>query len=253
MTPPGLHEARVGWLGRRDDRARLLAFLLLALSWASLTSLAGGTLALACALVCAASSGLGLLHVAKRLKPILSLLFLLLLLTPFWHPPGAQPLVAAWSWGPSDLGLASAGLLSLRVLSLSTLAIAALDVAPFDQSLQGLRGLGVPAPLVHTALLTQRALVRFGEDLERIEAALRARGFRARGLSALPTYASVAGGLLVRSVGRAERLEQAMRCRGYEGELILPAPASPRLADGALVVFGFSLALAFPLVERWPA
>jgi len=250
---PGSPEERVGWLGRRDDRARLLAFFLIALAWASLTSVPGGALALACALLLAASSGLGLLHLARRLRPVLSLLCLLLLLTPFWHPPGAEPLLASWTWGPSDLGLASAGLLSLRVLALSSLAIAALDVAPFDQSLQGLRGLGVPAPLVHTALLTQRALVRFQEDLSRIEAALRVRGFRARGLGALPTYAGVAGGLLVRSVGRAERLEQAMRCRGYEGELILPAPPAASWRDGALVMGALILALAFPLAERWPA
>ena len=138
-------------------------------------------------------------------------------------------------------------------MALSALAIAALDVAPFDQSLQGLRGLGVPAPLVHTALLTQRALVRFREDLTRIEAALRVRGFRAHGLGALPTYANVAGGLLVRSVGRAERLEQAMRCRGYEGELILPAPPPASWRDGLLVIAALALALAFPLAERWPA
>ena len=241
---------RRGWLGKRDDRARLFVFLLLALSWASLTSVGGAGLALALALGLTLSSGLGPVHVARRLRPVFGLLFLLLLLTPLWHPPGAQPLFAGWTWGPSDLGLASAGLLSLRVLALSTLAIAALDVAPFDQSLQGLRGLGVPAPLVHTALLTQRALVRFREDLTRIEAALRARGFRGRGLSAIPTYSAVAGGLLVRSVGRAERLEQAMRCRGYGGELILPTPPPTRLADWVLVAAGLVLALAFPLMER---
>lgn len=252
MSPAAPAE-RVGWLGRRDDRARLLAFFLLALAWASLTSLAAGGLALSAALLLAASSGLGLLHVARRLRPVLSLLCLLLLLTPFWHPPGAQPLVAGWAWGPSDLGLASAGLLSLRVLALSALAVAALDVAPFDQSLQGLRGLGVPAPLVHTALLTQRALARFQEDLGRIEAALRVRGFRARGLGALPTYAGVAGGLLVRSVGRAERLEQAMRCRGYRGELILPERPSAGWRDAVLVLSAALLALALPLAERWPA
>jgi cobalt/nickel transport system permease protein len=251
MSPQELG-ARVGWLGHRDDRARLLAFFLIALAWASLTSLPGGASALALALLIAGASGLGLWHVVRRLKPVLSLLCLLLLLTPFWHPPGAQPLVAAWTWGPSDLGLASAGLLSLRVLALSALAIAVLDVAPFDQSLQGLRGLGVPAPLVHTALLTQRALVRFQEDLARIEAALRVRGFRARGLGALPTYAGVAGGLLVRSVERAERLEQAMRCRGYQGELMLPAPPQASWRDGALILGAALLALAFPLAERWP-
>jgi len=52
---PGSPEERVGWLGRRDDRARLLAFFLIALAWASLTSVPGGALALACALLLAVS------------------------------------------------------------------------------------------------------------------------------------------------------------------------------------------------------
>lgn len=241
---------RLGWLGRRDDRARLLAFLLLTCSWASLSTAGGAGAALALALGGALSCGLSPGHLARRLAPVLTLLLLLVLLTPFWHPPGAAPLIAAWTWGPSDLGFQAAGLLALRVLALSALALWALDVTPFDHSLRGLRGLGVPLPLIHTALLTHRALARFREDLSRVDAALHVRGLSARGPRALPTYASVAGGLLVRGVERAERLEQAMRCRGYTGELILPAPPRPGVADLLLVALALPLALAWPLVER---
>ncbi|MEZ6189243.1 MAG: energy-coupling factor transporter transmembrane component T [Planctomycetota bacterium] len=239
------------WLGRRDDRARLVALVLLAFAVASLEHQPPVLAALGLGLALLVSLRLPRGRLWSRLAPLVALLVPLALLTPLWHPPGAEPLVAGWRWGPTDRGLALTGLILSRVLALALLAFGALEAAPFARSLAALQRLRLPQALTHTLLLSYRYLTLLREELGRTRHALRARAFRAGpNPRTLRVYAGVSGGLLLRGLARTERCEQAMTCRGYRGRLALgPAPAAG-LADLALVLVALGAGAALVVWDR---
>ena len=84
----------MSWLERRDDRARLVAFGLLAGGLSVLRGPASLAAGLAVGAVLAATSGLPARQARRRLTPILALLLPVALLTPLWSPPGATPAFA---------------------------------------------------------------------------------------------------------------------------------------------------------------
>lgn len=164
-----------------------------------------------------------------------------------------RPLVPSWSWGPTDVGLERTAALAARVVGIALVVTAALAAAPFDRTIRALQDLRVPAALTQVLLLTYRYLFVVQRDLAGARAALAARGFAPRGdLATARTFAGVVGGLLVRSVARTERVEQAMRCRGYRGALVLPRASGWEGADGALLLGGAALAaLLLALEAGW--
>ena len=248
-----VHEAQPSsWLTLRDDRARLLAMVALTGGVGALTTLRGTAAALGVAAFFALTTGLGPRRALRRLWPLLALVVPMLLLTPFWHhPQGAELLVAAWTWGPTEAGLEVACLVSARVLAMGLVAASALDAAPFERTIRALQELRAPRALTNTALLTYRYLFVFREDLGRIQAALAARGFRASpNLATARTFGGVTGGLLVRSLARTERVERAMRCRGYTGELVYDRSGHLRGGDAALVLLAVGLAAALVVFDR---
>lgn len=179
------------------------------------------------------------------------LLPLLLVTPFFWPSEGPwRPLVPSWSWGPTDVGLERTGALAARVVGIALAVTAALAAAPFDRTIRALQDLRVPAALTQVLLLTYRYLFVVQRDLAGARAALAARGFAPRGdLATARTLAGVVGGLLVRSVARTERVEQAMRCRGYRGALVLPRARGWEGADGALLLGGAALAALLVALE----
>lgn len=245
-------KAKPPWLGEHDDRARIVTLGLVLCGAGAVSTLSGSLVALVLALAAALSLGMGPRTLARRLWPLLALLVPLFLLTPFWHrPPASVPLVASWSWGPTDVGLLEAARIAARVLALGLLAIAALDAAPFDRTIKALQDLRVPRALTHTALLTYRYLFLLRGDLRRVRYALSSRGFRARPtIATANTFGAITGGLLVRSLARTERVEHAMRCRGYTGELRMSTPHAAGGADALLVVTALAVAVALVLVDQ---
>lgn len=238
------------WLWRRDDRARVVAFALLAVSVSALVGVAALTCALVIAVGVATTSGLPFRVARRRLTPVLVLVVPVALLTPWWSPPGATPLVAGWPSGPTREGAHLALTLILRALALGLLAIGAF-APPLTRTLQALHGLRVPDPLVHTALLTTRFVERLEDDLGRARRALALRGFRPRAdVATTRTYASVTGALLVRSVSRTERVDVAMRLRGYAGRLVLPPRPRSGARDALLVVAAAGLAAGLLVLDR---
>lgn len=237
------------WLWRRDDRARLAAFTALAVTFSALQDLAALAPALALSLLVAATSGLPVRVAARRLAPVLALVVPVALLTPLWAPPGATPLLAGWPGGPTREGALMALTLSLRALALGLLAVGAF-APPLPRTLQALHALRVPAPLVHTALLTARFVEQLEDDLARARRALALRGFRPRVDAATTrTYAALTGALLVRSVARTERVEVAMRLRGYAGRLVLPPRPRSGARDALLVAAALALSAGLLALE----
>lgn len=82
-----------------------------------------------------------------------------------------------------------------------------------------LADLGLPAKFVRLFLLTVRYLGLLGDTAARLKRAMRTRGFRpAATLHTWRIYANLVGMLLVSAIERAERVEAAMKCRGYRAE-----------------------------------
>jgi cobalt/nickel transport system permease protein len=92
--------------------------------------------------------------------------------------------------------------------------------------------LGVPVKLVHLFLFTVRYAAVFRTETGRLLEAMRARAFVLRSSRhSWRTLGNLTGMMLVRSVERAERVEEAMRCRGFSGRLPLVATETFAPAD----------------------
>jgi cobalt/nickel transport system permease protein len=110
--------------------------------------------------------------------------------------------------------------LYLRALAIVTLGLAVVYSTPMVVLLRALQAFRLPRVLVEITLLTYRYLFTLWWELTRMRWALAARGFQTRGgLRSHRTLAQVVGVSLVRSMERTERIQLALRCRGFQGRL----------------------------------
>lgn len=237
------------WLQRRDDRIRLLAFAAAAAPLSVAREPRALGVGLGAAILLVATSGLPARALLRRLAPVLALLVPVALLTPFWSPPGAAALFDGWPAGPTREGTAEAARIGLRALALGLLAVGALAV-PLSRTLEGLTRLRVPAALVSTCAMTVRFVERLEAELARARLALSLRGFRPRAdLATSRTYAGLTGALLVRTLAATERVDTAMRLRGFSGRPALPPRPGLGVGDGLLLLAALSLAAGVALLE----
>lgn len=97
-----------------------------------------------------------------------------------------------------------------------TILLGNLDTFQFAKALQYLK---LPYKLVYLLFFTIRYLDVLKQTFEKIQRAMRIRGFKLQ--TNLHTYQSIGnalGMLLIKSLSKAQRIEQAMRCRGFRGE-----------------------------------
>lgn len=154
-------------------------------------------------------------------------------------------------FNPSLDGLRQAGLLYLRALAIVTLGLAVVYSTPMVVLLRALQAFRLPRVLVEITLLTYRYLFTLWWELTRTRWALTARGFRARGsLRCHRTLAQVVGVSLVRSVERTERVQLALRCRGFQGRLRTLQSFHARRADRLKALAATATALALLAWER---
>ena len=165
-------------------------------------------------------TGVGPADLARRLAHVEGFLAVLLVTTPFavaGDPAfSIGPLVASWAGLERALVLlARVGLAAAIVFTL----VGGLEPVRFGH---GLARLGLPERLVHVLLFAVRFVDLLRGEAARLRDALRARAFRpGASRHALATYGDFAGMLLVRAFERAERVDEAMRCRGFAGRLML--------------------------------
>ena len=185
----------------------------------------------------------------RRLAHVEGFMAVLLVTTPFavaGDPAfSIGPFVASWA------GLERALVLLARVGLAATIVftlVGGLEPVRFGH---GLARLGVPERLVHVFLFAVRFVDLLRGEAARLRDALRARAFRpATSRHALATYGDLAGMLLVRAFERAERVDAAMRCRGFSGRLMLVTGERFGAVDAAFAV-GWAGLLGLALaVER---
>lgn len=154
-------------------------------------------------------------YLVRRLRyPSLFLLALVLIL-PF---VSGQTVVA--SLGPLAVrqeGLIGSLLIATRFLAILTVGSVLFGTAPFLTTIRAMRALRLPGLLADMVLLSFRYLHEIGNDLQKMQTAMKLRGFGGRSVALrnIRILAWLAGSILVRSYERAEWVYKAMIVRGY--------------------------------------
>jgi cobalt/nickel transport system permease protein len=249
MTAPTT--ATSGALERLDDRMRVVTALVSVTAVAALqTPLALG-LALAIALLLVGIAGCTPGELWQRFRHVEIVLAVLLLLVPVSVP--GTPVFAAAGLTISLEGLERALILALKVHACLLLLFALVTGLEPVRLGRALAGLGAPARFVHLYLFVVRYLDLARLDVGRLHEAMRVRGFRpGPNRRTWQSLAQGAGAVLVRAIERAERIEEAMRCRGFAGRFPTPTARPLSGRDHAVGLAALSLVVALLVLDRWP-
>lgn len=236
-------------LGRFDPRWKLAALLTAAGCVLALRCIPTAALAFGGALLLSLLARLPWRWCLARLGIVLLVLtpFLVLLplvqgeAEPAWQV-GPLRFAAVGVW----LGLR----LLLKSFALVLLMLVLLATAPLPTTFRAAQALHAPGLLVQLAELIYRYVFVLVGELNRLRVALRVRGYRNRPtLHSYRTIGHVTGTLLVRGYEQAERVEQAMRCRGYDGRFRTLHDFRTRRSDVLGFIFIVSAAMLLVISE----
>ena len=217
-------------LTRLDPRTRVLLAVAFAVPVALLHAPAAAATALILGLALLPSCGLGAAEVRKRLLAVNIFVLMLAVVLPFSTP--GDVVTALGPLTITRQGLRLTLLVALKanaIVAAFTALVGPLPVADVGRALSWLR---LPPTLVQTLLFTHRYLHLLGDEYRRMALAARARGFAPRNtLHTYHTYANLLGMVLVRGLERAERVQRAMRCRGFDGRFPLLAQSRFAVQD----------------------
>jgi len=237
-------------LGRLDPRWKLAGLLLAGGALLTLQHPLPAALALLGVLLLAVLGRLPWRWALARLGLVLLVLAPFLLLLPFVQKD-AEPAWHIGRLRFALPGVWAALLLALKTLALTLLVLVVLVTAPLPATFKAAQALRLPGLLVHLALLTYRYIFVLAGELARLRVALRTRGYRNRPTRhCYRTVGHVTGTLLVRGYEQAERVEQAMRCRGFDGRFRTLNDFRTRPADVAGFALIVSVAVAMVLLDR---
>lgn len=238
-------------LAGRDPRLRVLLAVGFALVVVSLQRPAPAALALGLAGGVALAGGLRPGRALRRLAALELILLAVLLTLPFTTPGTAVatlgPLTATRE------GLAAALLIALKANAVVLAMLGLLGGLSSTGLAEGLARLGTPPRLVLLLVLTLRQIGLLDSERRRLLRAMRARAFVPRASRhAWRSLGHLIGMLLVRALERAERVQGAMRCRGFDGQLRLLGRGRWRAGDTVLLLAAVP-ALALLLAWGLPA
>lgn len=210
-----------------DPRLAILTVLAFALVAALTSDLAGLCVALSLAILAAILQKPPLGTLFNALAHVEAILAVVVLTLPFTVP--GDRILDLGLLAASEAGLRLAAGLLLKVTAVAILVVAVIGPLETGGVARGLAGLGAPMRLTALLSLAGRYAPLVPRELARLQTALKARGFTARGGShTWRTYGYLVGMLLARGFERAERVHRAMRARGWHEALPLtPLPAPP--------------------------
>jgi cobalt/nickel transport system permease protein len=236
-------------LSRLDPRWKLVALATALLATATLRTLPASGLALVAVLLLAVLGRLPPRWFLARLGGAALFLAFFTLPLPFLlsEPGTAAPSLWHFSWHGARVGLT----LAAKGLTLVTLMLVLLATAPLEATLKAAHALHVPGLLVQLSLLSCRYVYLLADELGRLRVALRVRGYRNRATRhCYRTIGHVTGTLLVRGYERAERVDHAMRCRGFDGRFRSLNEFHTRPADVLICVVVVLLSLGVWWLDR---
>lgn len=206
----------VSALNRLDPRTRIILAVVFALVVVMVDALPALTLALGLALAAAGLARLPLRSTLRRLLALEGFMLVVLALLPFTVP--GTVLAAPLGFAASFEGLYQAAQIGLRANGVAVALLALVGSMELVTLGRALSRFGVPRRLVHLFLFTVRYIAVLEREYARLRLAMRARAFRpTAGLHCWTAIGYLFGMLMVRSLERAERIDAAMRCRGFTG------------------------------------
>ena len=219
-----------------DVRLRLIATLLLVVVLSQLPSLVPALAGLVLASLLALTARLPA-HLWRRILHVELFVVLLVVTLPF--AVAGTPVFALGPLVASTEGIARAALVACKVTAAVLTLMGLLGGIAPERIGAALHALKLPEPLVRLFLLTVRYLSLIRSEARRLHDAMRARAFTPRSnRHTWRSYGYLIGMLLVRALDRAQRVEEAMRCRGFSGRFphaALPTPAVRDWAGFALI------------------
>jgi cobalt/nickel transport system permease protein len=221
---------------RLDPRAKVLGLATVTVVCVT-TPLGAWPVYVACAAVLAAvagAAGIRAREVVRRVRPVLVLVVPVAAVVPLVRTGGA-----AFAVGPltvHEAGLAVlAGVAVKTALGACSAALLTLSTSYADV-LRALKAMRVPRTLVLIATLMYRYLFVIVAEVQRMRAALAARGYRPRSVARAGTMGRVATALFLRSYGRGERVHLAMLARGFDGSMPRGTAPAWHRADATFVL-----------------
>ncbi len=228
---------------RLDPRAKIVGFLTVTVVAVS-TPPSLWWLYAACgsALVAvAALARVGPNVVWHRARVVLPFVLLAAAFLPFVRKGG--PTIEIGPLGLSEAGLMTFGAVAAKATLGTVSAVLLGATTTFPDVLRGLERLRIPRLLVLVAAFMYRYLFVVVGEVQRMRAALAARGYRPRHALHARPVGRAASSLFLRTYARGERVYSAMLARGYTGAM----PSLRPLAAGRADLF-FLAAVALPLV-----
>lgn len=220
---------------RVDPRARIVVAALFAVAVAPSVQYDASMIALAVALGFFAAASLPLSVLLRRLLPLNAMVLILgALLVIGGEAPRME---IAGPLSVSESGLHRALLIALKanaVLIAITALLGTIEPVALGHALESLR---VPPKLTRLFLFTVRYLEVLRLEYLRLRRAMSVRAFTARtNLHTLRSMGYLVGVLLVRAFDRAERVQAAMKCRGFDGHYPVLRHARATRSDWAFGV-----------------
>lgn len=185
---------------------------------------------------------LSLVWLLRKLLPINFFFIFLWFLLPLHFSSGTLTL--------SLTGVKLAALITLKGNAVALLLLALVGTSTASESCRGLLTLRLPEKLVTLVLLTYANLSQMQREYDKIVAAAKLRCFvPTKSLATYKTTAYLVAMLLVRSWQRSQRVNKAMRLRGFSGRYpLLALPPEIPYSERGVLLFGGVAAISLSLL-----
>ena len=250
LSQAGLHEERdTRVIEALDPRTRILAALVLVAAFVSLQTFTARFAALGLAVLLVAAARIEPRAIVHRLAHLEGFMILLLVMLPLTVP--GEPLASLGPLAISGRGVERAFGIVLTVNAAALCVLALVGTLEPVRLGRAMAALGVSERFVRLFMFVVRYHGIFGAEIRRQYDSMRARGFRA-GLRrhAFRSYGNLAGMILVRSIERAERVDEAMRCRGFSGRFPLRRIRPMTFADARFAALCAAAVAALVVLDR---
>ena len=237
----------------RIKLATLLGYAFLVVSLHRPGPAAAAVLLSAVAVLLARIPSTGVLKRTAGISGFLLMLALIMPLTVRRHPGDPIVVIAGLEFLTfNPRGLALALTIGCKALAVALLMEPMLATSALGNTLEALARLGVPVKLTQMVLLSHRYLHVFAAESQRMQTAMRARGFKQRtDRRTLQTVANFLGMLFVRSFDRTQRVQDAMLARGFTGRFPVHHRFAAAPGDWLLAVAWLSVGVILLLFDRF--
>jgi len=218
------HAHRDSLFHRWDPRIKLLSLFVYIFCVASITQVPTACIALLSAIGSVAAAHIPFRHPLRRLAAMGGFLGMLLLIMPLTAPAKQGDTLVVFqhlSFMTFNFrGFLLALLICLKASAIALMMEPLLGTSPFSITIHALARLGVPQQVCQMILLTHRYIFVFFHEMKRMNAGMKARGFRNKtNIETVRTLGNFVGMLMVHSFERTQRVYEAMTARGYNGTL----------------------------------